>query len=69
MRHARPEKRGAGVFRTISARWRRNHDGPGLYPLIEEFRQARQRAGLSHFGLDYYVANDHVIFTWQHLSK
>ncbi len=43
--------------------------GRGLYPLIEEFRQARQRAGLSHFGLDYYVANDHVIFTWQHQSK
>ena len=43
--------------------------GRGLYPVIEEFRQARQEAGLSHFGLDYYVANDHVVFTWQRTRK
>jgi hypothetical protein len=43
--------------------------GRGLYPVIEEFRLARQQAGLSHFGLDYYVANDHVVFTWQRSRK
>ena len=43
--------------------------GRGLYPVIEEFRQARQMAGLSHFGLDYYVANDHIVFTWRRLRK
>ena len=43
--------------------------GRGLYPVIEEFRQARQMAGLSHFGIDYYVANDHIVFTWRRLRK
>jgi len=39
--------------------------GAGLYPVIEEFRQARRMAGLAHFGLDYYVAGNHVVFTWR----
>jgi hypothetical protein len=43
--------------------------GRGLYPVIEEFRQSRQTAGLSHFGLDYYVANDHIVFTWQKSAR
>lgn len=38
--------------------------GGGLYGAIEEFREARLKAGLPHFDLDYYVANGHVVFTW-----
>lgn len=53
-----PSPNGAGIM-----------TGRGLYPVIEEFRQARQMAGLSHFGLDYYAANDHIVFTWQRLRK
>jgi len=54
----RPSSKGGGIV-----------SGRGLYPLIEEFRKSRQTAGLSHYGLDYYVANDHIVFTWQRPRK
>jgi hypothetical protein len=38
-----------------------------LYREIDNFRLARERQGLPHYDLDYYMRDSHYVFTWRPL--